>query len=67
MMEDKLKEQVAGLDLGTMFVLCGDLALHNHFPNIAVFAHQDNHMGMATGKFPRCQPRGWMSSSGRHP
>jgi hypothetical protein len=33
-MEDKLKEQVAGLELAMMFVLCDNLALHTHIPNI---------------------------------
>jgi hypothetical protein len=56
-MEDKAKEQVAGLELGTMFVLCGNSALHTHIPNIAVFAHQDHRMEVATGKF-KDQPAG---------
>ncbi len=30
--EDKLKEQVALLELGTIFVLCGNLALHHPHP-----------------------------------
>ncbi len=51
LMEDKAKEQVAGLELGTMFVLCGNSALHTHIPNIAVLAHQDHRMEVATGKF----------------
>jgi hypothetical protein len=56
-MEDKAKEQVAGLELGTMFVLCGNSALHTHIPNIAVFAHQDHRMEVATGRF-KDQPAG---------
>ncbi len=32
LMEDKLKEQVALLELETMFVLCGNLALHHPHP-----------------------------------
>ncbi len=32
LMEDKAKEQVAGLELGTMFVLCGKSALHPTSP-----------------------------------
>ncbi len=57
LMEDKAKEQVAGLELGTMFVLCGNSALHTHIPNIAVFAHQDHRMEVATGRF-KDQPAG---------
>jgi hypothetical protein len=55
--EDKAKEQAAGLDLGTMFVLCGNSALHTHIPNITVFAHQDHRMEVATRKFVE-QPGG---------
>jgi hypothetical protein len=44
LMEDRPKEQVARLELGTMFVLCGNSALHTHIPNIAVSAHQDHRM-----------------------
>ncbi len=51
LMEDKAKEQVAGLELGTMLMLCGNSALHPHIPNIAIFAHQDHRMEVATGKF----------------
>ncbi len=51
LMEDKLKEQVAGLEIGTIFVLCGNSALHTHITNIAVFAHQDQRMEVAAGKF----------------
>jgi hypothetical protein len=50
-MEDKLKEQAGSLELGIMFVLCGDTAMHTHIPNIAVFAYQDHRMEVATGKF----------------
>ncbi len=57
LMEDKAKEQVAGLELGTMFVLCGNSALHTHIPNIAVFAHQDHRMEVATRRF-KDQPAG---------
>jgi hypothetical protein len=57
LMEDKAKEQVAGLELGTMFVLCGNSTLHTHIPNIAVFAHQDHRMEVATGRF-KDQPAG---------
>jgi hypothetical protein len=32
LIEDKAKEQVASLELGTMFVLCGNSALHTHSP-----------------------------------
>ncbi len=37
LMEDKLKEQVVSLELGTMSLLCGNSALHTHFPKIALF------------------------------
>jgi hypothetical protein len=57
LMEDKAKEQVAGLELGTMFVLCGNFALHTHITNIAVFAHQDHRMEMSTGRVKE-QPAG---------
>ncbi len=57
LMEGKMKEQVAELELGMMFVLCGNSALHTHIPNIAVFAHQDHRMEAATGKFAE-QPAG---------
>jgi hypothetical protein len=52
LMDDRLKEQVSGLELGTMFVLCGNSPLHTHVPNKAVFAHWDHRMEEATGKFP---------------
>jgi hypothetical protein len=52
LMEDKLKEQVAGLELATMFVLCGNSSLHTHIPNIAMFAQQDHRMEVAMGKIP---------------
>ncbi len=48
---------MAGLELGTMFVLCGNSTLHTHILNIAVFAHQDHQMEMATGRF-KDQPAG---------
>ncbi len=50
LMEDKVKEQVAGLELQHMFVLCGNSALRTHIPNIAIFAHQDPRMEVASGK-----------------
>ncbi len=53
LMEDKLKEQVAGLELGMMFVMCGNSTLHTHIPNIVVFVHQDHHMKVAKSKFPK--------------
>ncbi len=49
LMEDKLKEQVVGM----MFVLCGNSVLYTHIPNNAIFAHQDHHMEMAIGRFPK--------------
>jgi hypothetical protein len=56
LMEDRAKEQVAGLELGTMFVLCGNSALHTHVPNIAVFAHQDHRMEVARDRFKEQPP-----------
>jgi hypothetical protein len=50
-MEDKLKEQVSGLELGKMFMMCGNSALHTCILYIAVFTHQDHRMEVATGKF----------------
>jgi hypothetical protein len=49
-MEDKVKEQVARLELGHMFTLCGNLLLSTHIPTIAVFALQDPRMEMTSGK-----------------
>ena len=46
---DKVKDQVAGLELGQMFVLCGSLALRTHISNIAIFAHQDPRMEVTSG------------------
>jgi hypothetical protein len=57
LMEEKLKEQMGGLELGTMYVLCGNSALHTHIPNILVFTLQDQRMEVATGKFAE-QPAG---------
>ncbi len=47
LMEEKLKQQVAGLESGTMFA-----ALYTHIPNIAMVAHQDYQMKVSTEKFP---------------
>jgi hypothetical protein len=49
-MEDKLKEQVAGMELGTMFVLCINSGLYMHIP-------KDHHIDVATGKFPEMPTR----------
>ncbi len=51
LMEDKVKEQVARLEMETMFVLCGNSAMHTHIPSNAVFAIQDQRMEVATGMF----------------
>ena len=40
---------MAGLELGQMFVLCGSSALRMDIANIAVFAHQDPRMEVASG------------------
>ncbi len=32
LMEDRVKEQVAGVELGDMFILCGNLVLQSKFP-----------------------------------
>jgi hypothetical protein len=53
-MENKLKEQATSLELGTMFVLCGNAALPMHIPNIAVFVRQDHRMEVSMGKFHIC-------------
>ena len=45
----EVKDQAAGLELGHMFVLCGSSALRTHIDNIAVFAHQDQRMEVASG------------------
>ncbi len=47
----------AGLELGAMFMLCGNLDLHTSIPNIAVLAQQDHRREVATGKFAE-QPVG---------
>jgi len=44
LIEDKLKEPVAGLELYHMFMLCGILALRTHIPIFAVFENQDLRM-----------------------
>jgi hypothetical protein len=54
LMEDKLKEQVAGLELAMMFVLCDNSALHIYIPNIACWPQagtdvsQDGHHQLET-------------------
>jgi hypothetical protein len=50
LMEDKVKKQVAILELQHMFVLSGNSALRTHIPNIAIFAHQDPRMKVASCK-----------------
>ncbi len=49
--EDKLKEQVAVPELGTMFMLCDNSTLHTHIPNISVLPTR-NRMEEAASKFP---------------
>jgi hypothetical protein len=44
-------KQVADLELGIMFVLCGNSALHTHIPDIVVFSNQDHRLELATGQF----------------
>ncbi len=46
------KNQVAGLELCHMFVLCGNSVLRIHIPNIAVSAHQESRWEVASGKRP---------------
>jgi hypothetical protein len=50
LMEDKVKEEVAGLELHHMFLLCGNSTLRTHIPSIANFAHQDPRMEVVSGK-----------------
>jgi hypothetical protein len=38
LMEDKVKEKVAGLELQHMFMLCGNSAICTHMPNMTLFA-----------------------------
>jgi hypothetical protein len=67
LMEDKVKEQVADLELGMMFVLCRNSTpppLNTHIPNITVFAHQDHRMEVATGKFAQQTGRGRRHQAG---
>jgi len=49
LLKDKVKGQVAGLELGHMFVFCGSSALRTHIANIAVLAHQHSRMEVASG------------------
>ncbi len=49
-MEDKLKEQVAGMELGMMFILCVNSGLYMHIP-------KDHRIDGATGKFPEMPTR----------
>jgi hypothetical protein len=49
-----------------MFVLCGNSVLHTRIPNIAVYAHQDHKMEVATRKFldvPVGTDMTWLESS----
>jgi hypothetical protein len=48
LMEDKVKEQVTGLELRHMFILCCNSALCTHIPNVAIFVYQDMRMEVAS-------------------
>jgi hypothetical protein len=43
--------QAAGLELTSMFLLCGNSAYQTHLRNIALFIHPDPRITVATGKF----------------
>ncbi len=45
LMEDKVKEKVVGLELGMMFVSCGNSALYTHIPNIVTLGSSPSSCG----------------------
>ncbi|OBQ33257.1 MAG: hypothetical protein AN484_27315, partial [Aphanizomenon flos-aquae WA102] len=49
--EDLVKEQVAGLQLDTLMVLCGNAALQTHLRGIVLFVHPATGIEVAKGKF----------------
>ena len=49
--EDILKEQVAGLELSNIFLLCGTSALKTHIKNLVLIVHPDKDMEIAKGTF----------------
>ncbi len=46
-----MKEQVAGLELANMFLLCGTSAFKTHIKNLVLVAHPDKDMELAKGAF----------------
>ncbi len=57
--EDKLKEQVAVPELGTMFMLCDNSTLHTHIPDISVLPTKITEWRRPPASFQSCQPE-WM-------
>ncbi len=49
--DDPIKEQVAGLELGEQFLMCGSAAYKTHVKNLILFAHAHPSMSVATGSF----------------
>jgi hypothetical protein len=50
-MEGSEKDQVAGLELTELFLLCGRAAMRTHINNIVIFFHSMSGMQVASGKF----------------
>ena len=49
--DDPIKEQVAGLELGEQFLMCGSAAYKTHVKNLILFVHAHPSMSIATGSF----------------
>jgi hypothetical protein len=49
--DDPVKEQVAGLELSEQFLMCGSAAYKTHVKNLILFVHPHASMQVATGKF----------------
>ncbi|OBQ31618.1 MAG: hypothetical protein AN484_28870, partial [Aphanizomenon flos-aquae WA102] len=49
--EDLVKEQVAGLELESMIILCGNAALKTHLRGVVLFVHPALGIEVAKGSF----------------
>jgi hypothetical protein len=49
--EHQDKDQVAGLEMVELFILCGHQAFKTHIKSITVFIHKDDRMEVAQGRF----------------
>jgi hypothetical protein len=47
--EHRVKDQAAGLEIAESFILCGHQAFKTHIKNIAVFMHEDGSVEVAQG------------------